>query len=134
MRILYFTRDYSPHDYRFLSTLAKTSHEIYSLRLERKSQTIEDRSLPIEVHQVHWLGGSGPVSWRDFPALWMDLKRVLRSVQPDVLHAGPVPTVAFIAAVSGFHPLVSMSWGSDLLKDIDQDRIQYRAAHYAFPF
>ena len=131
MRILYFTRDYSPHDYRFLSTLAKTSHEIYSLRLERKSQTIEDRSLPIEVHQVHWLGGSGPVSWRDYPPLWLDLKRVLRTVQPDVLHAGPVPTVAFIAAVSGFHPLVSMSWGSDLLRDIDQDRIQNRAAHYA---
>ena len=131
MRILYFTRDYSPHDYRFLSSLVKTGHEIYSLRLERKSRVVEDRSLPEEVIQVHWKGGTGAVTWRDYPALWLDLKRVLRSIRPDVLHAGPVPTVAFLAAMSGFHPLVSMSWGSDLLRDIDQDRIQYRAAHYA---
>jgi glycosyltransferase involved in cell wall biosynthesis len=131
MRILYFTRDYTPHDYRFLSSLAKSGHEIYSLRLERSSHVLEDRSLPGEVRQVHWRGGTGPVEWRDFPALWLDLRRVLRSIQPDVLHAGPVPTVAFLAAMSGFHPLVSMSWGSDLLKDIDNDRVQYRAAHYA---
>ncbi len=131
MRILYFTRDYTPHDYRFLSSLAKSGHEIYSLRLERKSNVLEDRSLPYEVHQVHWRGGTGPAAWRDYPALWLDLKRVLRTIQPDVLHAGPVPTVAFLAAMSGFHPLVSMSWGSDLLRDIDNDRVQYRAAHYA---
>ncbi len=131
MRILYFTRDFSPHDYRFLSTLARTGHEIYSLFLERTSHVVEDRSLPKEVIQVQWKGGNRTVSWRDFPALCQDLKRVLRSVRPDVLHAGPVPTVAFLAAMSGFHPLVSMSWGSDLLRDIDQDPIQYRAAHYA---
>jgi glycosyltransferase involved in cell wall biosynthesis len=131
VRILYFTRDYTPHDYRFLTSLAETGHEIFSLRFERKSQGIEDRPLPDAVHQVHWKGGTGPVTWRDFPALWLDLKRVLRSIQPDVLHAGPVPTVAFLAAMSGFHPLVSMSWGSDLLRDIDRDRTQYRAAHYA---
>ena len=131
MRILYFTRDFSLHDYRFLSTLARTGHEIYSLRLECTSHFVEDRSLPKEVIQVQWKGGNRTVSWRDFPALWLDLKRVLRSVRPDVLHAGPVPTVAFLAAMSGFHPLVSMSWGSDLLRDIDQDPIQYRTAHYA---
>lgn len=131
MRILYFTRDYSPHDYRFLSSLAKTGHEIFSLRLERKSQILEDRSMPYEVQQVQWKGGAGLVTWRDFPALWLDLRRVLRSILPDVVHAGPVPTVAFLAALSGFHPLVSMSWGSDLLRDIDDDRNQYRAALYA---
>ncbi len=131
MRILYFTRDYTPHDYRFLSSLAKTGHEIFSLRLERKSQILEDRSMPYEVRQVQWKGGVGPVTWRNYPALWLDLRRVLRSIRPDVVHAGPVPTVAFLAALSGFHPLVSMSWGSDLLRDIDGDRNQYRAAHYA---
>ena len=63
--------------------------------------------------------------------LWLDLKRVLREVKPDLIHAGPVPNVAFLAALSGFRPLVSMSWGSDLLRDIDQDANQRRAARYA---
>ena len=38
VRILYFTRDYTPHDYRFLSSLARSGHEIYSLRLERRAR------------------------------------------------------------------------------------------------
>jgi L-malate glycosyltransferase len=131
LRILYFTRDYTPHDHRFLSSLAQTGHEIFSLRLERRDQQLEDRPLPYEVHQVGWRGGKGRVSWRNYPALWLDLKRVLREVRPDVVHAGPIPNVAFLAALTGFQPLVSMSWGSDLLRDIDRDAGQMRTARYA---
>lgn len=131
MRILYFTRDYTPHDHRFLSALAKTEHEIFYLRLERGSRQVEDRPIPVEVQQVRWKGGQRPARWRDFPALWLDLKRVLSEVRPDVVHAGPMPNVAFLAALSGFHPLVSMSWGSDLLRDVDQDRRLEWATRFA---
>ncbi len=131
MRLLYFTRDYTPHDFRFLSSLARTEHEVYSLRLERRGQQIEDRPLPPEVRQVLWKGGRTPFRWQDFPALRVDFKRVVRQVQPDVIHAGPVPNVAFLAAAGGVRPLVSMSWGSDLLRDIDQDRWQMWCARYA---
>jgi len=131
MRILYFTRDYTPHDHRFLSALARTGHEVFSLRLERRSLQLEDRPLPVEIRQVAWRGGRGPAGWRDFPTLWLDLKRVLREIKPDLVHAGPVPTVAFLAALSGFRPLLSMSWGSDLLRDVDRDANLRRAAQFA---
>jgi len=49
------------------------------------------------------------------PALARDLKGVLRREQPDVVHAGPIQSSALLTALAGFHPLVSMSWGSDLL-------------------
>ena len=45
------------------------------------------------------------------------MRRILREVKPDVVHAGPVQTCALIAALAGATPLVSMSWGSDMLKD-----------------
>lgn len=123
MRVLYFTRDYTPHDHRFLSALAATSHEIYSLRLERRGMQREDRPLPPQVTQIPWRGGQKPVRLADVPALLRDLNRVLREVQPDVIHAGPVPTVALLAAFSRRKcPLVSMSWGSDLLVDAVRSR------------
>jgi L-malate glycosyltransferase len=131
VRVLYFTRDFTPHDHRFLSSLAKTEHEVFSLRLERSSRQMEDRALPSEVRQVQWRGGREAVRWRDYPALRRDFLRVLREVKPDLVHAGPVPNVAFLAALSGFRPLVSMSWGSDLLRDIDRNRSQRWAARYA---
>ncbi|RPI21104.1 MAG: hypothetical protein EHM70_25620, partial [Chloroflexota bacterium] len=123
MRILYFSRDYTSHDYRFLSALAKTGHEIYYLRLERRGHTLEDRSLPPEVSQVHWAGGNAPAGWRDGPRLLASLKKVIRQVRPDLIQAGPIQTAAFLVALSGYRPLVSMSWGYDLLKDAGRSRL-----------
>ena len=121
MRVLYFTRDYTPHDHRFLSALARSEHRIYFLRLERRAPQLEDRPLPEAVEQVIWKGGQRPVDWRDFPTLLYDLKRVIRQVKPDLIHAGPIQRPALLTALSGFSPLVSMSWGSDLLKDANKN-------------
>ncbi len=121
MRILYFTRDYTPHDHRFLSALSCTGHEVYFLRLERRGHSLEDRSLPPEVRQVRWAGGTRAVSWRDGLRLLADLKRVIREVQPDLVQAGPLQRTAFLAALAGFRPLVSMSWGYDLLQDAERN-------------
>lgn len=120
MRVLYFTRDYTPHDHRFLSALAKTEHEVYFLRLERRGHSQEDRIVPQEVEQVIWRGGQQPAKRKHGLALLADLRRVIRKIQPDVIHAGPIQTCALLSALSGFHPLVSMSWGSDILKDADR--------------
>jgi glycosyltransferase involved in cell wall biosynthesis len=43
------------------------------------------------------------------------LRRLLRQLQPDVLHALFVRRYGWQAALSGFHPLVVTPWGSDLL-------------------
>lgn len=48
---------------------------------------------------------------------------MINIVQPDLIHAGPIQKVAFLPALSGFHPLISMSWGTDLLLDADRDFI-----------
>lgn len=130
MRVLYFSRDYTPHDHRFLTALAETPHTIYFLRLERSERQLEERPLPSQVEQVMWRGGQRLTRWNEAPALITDLKRVIRQVKPDVIHAGPIQSAALLAALSGFHPLVSMSWGSDLLVDADRDLIMRLASRY----
>jgi len=67
MRILYFTSGYSTHDYRFLSSLAKTKHEIFYLKLEASQRLVEDRPVPLRVQQVLWAGGQREFRWRDVP-------------------------------------------------------------------
>lgn len=120
MRILYFSRDYTPHDHRFLSALAESEEQVFYLRLERRGVQREDRPLPAGIEQVLWRGGRRPARLQDGPALLCDLKRALRRVKPDLVHAGTIQTAAFLTALAGFRPLVSMSWGSDLLKDADR--------------
>ena len=117
MRILYFSKDYSPHDHRFLTSLAASGHSIFYLRLEGNQRQTEDRPVPSDVEQIRWAGGQKPFRWRDVPRLTLDLKRVLREIKPDLIHAGPIQTCAFLAVLSGFRPILTMSWGFDLMQD-----------------
>jgi glycosyltransferase involved in cell wall biosynthesis len=122
MRILYFSRDYTTHDRRFLLKLAASRHEILFLRLEDDGIPYEKRPLPDGVQAVEWPGG-----WQSArtPKQWLGLmpafQEVLARTRPDLVQAGPVQSCGFMAAASGFHPFLIVSWGSDILVDADRD-------------
>ena len=119
MRIIYFSKNYTPHDFRFLSSLSKTEHEIFYLKLEANQRQTEDRSVPENVQQILWAGGQREFRWRDLLRLTFDLRRIIKEIKPDLIHAGPIQTCTFIAALSGFRPMLAMSWGFDLVRDAD---------------
>lgn len=118
MRILYFSLGYSTHDYRFLKAISDGGHDVHFVQLEGNRRQVESRSVPENVNQVIWKGGREPFAWRRLPALVMDFKRLLRDLEPDLVHAGPIQTCAFIAALAGAKPLLTMSWGFDLMDDV----------------
>jgi glycosyltransferase involved in cell wall biosynthesis len=120
MRIIYFSKNYTPHDYRFLSSLSRTEHEVYYLRLEATKRQTEDRPVPENIQQILWAGGQREFRWRDVPRLTFSLRRLIKEIKPDLIHAGPIQNCAFIAALSGFHPILAMSWGYDLVMDADK--------------
>jgi glycosyltransferase involved in cell wall biosynthesis len=129
-RILYFTRDYTTHDRRFLAALAETDHQVVFLQLERRGHSLEDRPLPERIERIAWAGGRQPFQFSAAPRLLSDLKRVIRQVRPDLVHAGPLQTAGLLAALSGFRPLVSMSWGYDLLIDAGRNAFLRGATRY----
>ncbi|HSF82425.1 MAG TPA: glycosyltransferase family 4 protein [Anaerolineales bacterium] len=129
-RIIYFTRDYTTHDHRFVTALAKTEHKVYYLRLERGAHQLEDRALPAEVEIVNWAGGRNLARLLDGPSLLASLKRLIRQIKPDLIQAGPIQRTAFLAALSGFHPLISMSWGYDLIHDAQRNIFWEWATRY----
>ena len=130
VHLLYFSRDYTTHDHRFLSALAKTEHKVSYLRLENAGQTYESRSLPPEIRQIPWVGGQTTARFRDGLRLVRGLRSVLRQENPDVVLAGPIQRSAFLTALVGFRPLISMSWGYDLLHDVNQNRWWRWATRY----
>lgn len=122
MKILYFSRNYTPHDFRFLNSLSKTEHEIFYLKLEANQRQVEDRAVPENVQQILWAGGQREFRWSDLPRLVLDFRRVVKRIKPDIVHAGPIQTCAFIAVLSGFRPILTKSWGYDLVKDADSSK------------
>lgn len=124
MKILYFSKDYTTHDHRFLTALAgRDGDEIFYLRLNSGGRQFEDRALPGNVTVLHW------DSEKRTPRA---LKRILKAVQPDVVHAGPLQEVAWLVAKAGFAPLVSMSWGSDLLVRAEESKAMRRKTQFVF--
>ena len=124
MKILYLTRAYTPHDHRFLSALAAGPHQLLFLRLHTQPEHYENRAIPPSVRELPPLASTdifpSPIAW--IP-LAPRLKAILGSEQPDLVHAGDIQTGAFLAALAGFHPLLAMSWGSDLLVDAHRDAL-----------
>ena len=121
MRIIYFSKNYTPHDYRFLSSLSQTKHEIFYLKLEANQRQTEDRPVPEKVQQILWTGGQREFRWQDVSRLAFDLRRLTKQIKPDLIHAGPIQNCAFIAVLSGFRPILAMSWGYDLVMDADKN-------------
>jgi glycosyltransferase involved in cell wall biosynthesis len=130
MKIIYFSKNYTPHDYRFLSSLSKTEHEVYFLQLEANKRQIEDRPVPANIQQIPWAGGRHEFRWKDVPRLTLELRRLLRKIKPDLIHAGPIQNCAFLAALSGFRPILAMSWGYDLVMDADKSAWMQRVTRY----
>jgi glycosyltransferase involved in cell wall biosynthesis len=108
MRILYLTNGQTPHDLRFTTALAQTQHEVFAIPLDGV-----DYSWPAGIKTTNWK----PVrkSWRGLRLNTPKLNKVIKDISPDLVHAGPVQGPAFLASLTGVHPLVTMSWGSDLL-------------------
>src|SRR5512135_1039083 len=137
MKIIYFSKNYTPHDYRFLSSLSKTEHEVFYLKLEGNKRQIEDRSVPENIQQILWAGGQREFRWQDVPRLAIALRHLTKEIKPDLIHAGPIQNCAFITALSGFHPFLAMSWGYDLVMDADKSAwmrwvTRYTLKHSAF--
>lgn len=122
MKIIYFSLGYSTHDHRFLKAISEGGHETFFVQLEGNARQVEDRPVPPNVELVLWKGGRKPFKWSSLPKLVLDFRRLTRKIKPDLIHAGPIQTCAFIAVLSGFRPILTMSWGFDLMDDIHKNK------------
>lgn len=122
MKIIYFSLGYCTHDYRFLKSISDGGHEVFFVQLEGNQRQVESRPVPENVNMVIWKGGREPFRWGNLAKLTFDFRRLVREIKPNLIHAGPIQTCAFIAVLSGFRPIFTMSWGFDLMDDVHKNK------------
>ena len=119
MKVLFFSRDYTPHDFRFLRSICENGDEVWYLRLETRN-VYESRPLPDAVHVIDWKYGEAPFDIeKDADDAAKELRRIFEELSPDVIHSGPLTDCSWITAKAGLHPHVAMSWGFDLGREIE---------------
>jgi glycosyltransferase involved in cell wall biosynthesis len=113
LRLAYLADPSSVHVHRWLRFFAERGHELHLLI----SETDAIGSGVPEGVAIHRFGrlGRGRVPIWPTVRVRARLRRILREVSPDVLHAHSLARQGWLARLSGFHPFVLTLWGSDVL-------------------
>ncbi len=129
LKVLYISSGYTTHDRRFLSSFVLAGWSV--VHLPMTSERLDTRPLPAGVEWLDWNDGEWPAARADWLRLIGRLELILKDLQPDVTIAGPIQSGALIAALAGAKPLVTVSWGTDVLVDADRDRLCGHASERA---
>lgn len=130
MRLLYISDNLSDHNLRFLRKFSEHGLEVFFLDI---SKPAIPASWPPPQTRVVTLKTpvSSTLSPRDIENRLHDFRQLLRDVCPDVIQAGPLHTAGYMTALSEFHPLVIMPWGSDILQYPSHDHAAQVAIQHA---
>lgn len=111
-KILYLTIADSVHDQRFMQTLAESGYDAYALRVRSG-----DWPTPAGVQAINPLGFNFPLENDEIPVFTQKLSKILKALKPDLVQAGPLHDLAYLAKLSGARPLLAQSWGFDLMAE-----------------
>jgi glycosyltransferase involved in cell wall biosynthesis len=116
MRVLYASQAYTTHDRRFLQAIADGGHEAHFAALVSDAPAYDARPPPEGVRVHTWLG-SAVRTGEDARKAVAGFRELVRAARPDVIHAGPLPSVGLLAVLAAEAPVLAMSWGSDVLAE-----------------
>lgn len=124
MKICYVSNTLNIHDQRFLDKFAEKGWEVHVVSIGRHK--IKERKGIIFHGFMHYTSNylltknnyllTKSVIY-PFEAVksYLLLKKLLKKVKPDILHAGWILSDGFISALTKYHPFLLMPFGSDIL-------------------
>lgn len=110
MRICYLANAQSVHTQKWVNFFADKGHDVHLISFEK--EYIEN----VNVHNLR-----RPFALRfglDFPlklARARVMKRLIKRIDPDILHCHYLLDYGFYGALCGFKPFIVTAWGSDVL-------------------
>lgn len=102
MRICYIGSE-SPHTQHWAEHFASVGHDVHLIC----PGTPDYRG--VITHRI-----KNAATRAVFPARAIEVRRLVKTISPDVLHAQQMSEYGLYGALSGFHPLVLSAWGTDI--------------------
>ena len=117
MRICYLADAGSVHTRKWISYFANRGHEVHLISLDDAQG--HDFS-NVTLHTVRRVNAI-----RGLPTMILvnQVRRILRSIEPHLVHAHYASTYGFWSALTMFHPFILTAWGSDILITPDSSKL-----------
>ncbi len=116
MKICYIAPADSIHTHRWVKYFADRGHEVHLISFEPLGDGDIGRT---ELHILKRFSLRVKiVSFViDLVPCVIQVRKLLKKINPDILHAHYITDNGLLGVMSGFHPLVLSAWGSDILID-----------------
>lgn len=124
MRIILLADAAAPHTRRWAKWFAHKGHEVHVITFNSNSLIDYD---PVTLHLV-WKSKVGNfLFFRVFKmiSILVKIRKILKKFPPDLIHAHSAGGYAWAAKLIGFKPYVVTPWGTDLMIDINNSKINY---------
>jgi len=108
MKICYIADAISPHSLRWISYFANKGHKIDWISLSNLEGVLPPNT---EFHLIK----NTKLKGFKIIANALVVRRMVKKINPDILHAHYAGVNGVIGRLSGFHPFVLSAWGSDVL-------------------
>lgn len=121
MKICFFADAIAEHTRRWTKYFALKGHHVDLITWNPR---VLNNYNPVRVHVIQkGIKSSDIVSRiRNFPSLMFEIKRLLKEIKPEVLHAHSAGAYAWMAMIAGFHPFIVTPWGTDILVNAKKSR------------
>ena len=135
MKICYLADAGSIHTQKWVKYFADKGHEVHLISIKPfvqcdlenvKLHLIKKVKSPIR----NPIRSSYSYAINSFSVL-KQVKRLLKEIEPDILHAHYLTTYGTIGALTGFHPFILTAWGSDVLISPKKSKIFRWAVKFA---
>jgi glycosyltransferase involved in cell wall biosynthesis len=119
MRLCYIANPFSIHSQRWVSFFARQGHEVHLIDFRSPGRAPAPSIEGVTIHEIKWK--SLPLPWgrelsRYLPGV-LRVRSILKRLKPQLLHVHYIDSHAWIAALTGFRPLVLTAWGGDILAE-----------------
>jgi glycosyltransferase involved in cell wall biosynthesis len=108
MKICFLAGANSIHSYRWIKYFADKGHNIHWISCVPLDFDYIENITFYEIKQF-------PIRGLSLLYSAFKIKKLIKNINPDILHAHYIGTYGLIAAMSGYNPLILTAWGSDIL-------------------
>lgn len=119
LRICYLANGQSIHTKKWVTYFSDAGYDVHLVTFS-KTEPIKG----VEVHNLRYF-----LKWA-YPLRITEVRRAVRRIDPDVLHAHYVTHYGMYGVFTGFKPFVVSAWGSDVLDEPEESRIKKQTVKY----
>lgn len=133
MKILLLSDSYSEHTEKWALGMANSGIEVGLFSFNKASyEWYNHKNITVFFEPERKINAEKTLTKIAYLKYVTVLKKIIKHFQPDILHAHYATSYGFVGALSGFHPFIISSWGTDVMKFPNKNFIAKSILSYNF--